>query len=129
MGAGKVDSKNLWRREQERMRRVRWRTLQRAGTSALVSIFGYAVHPGGPWFGYQWQDLMTAPCSHCGRTGVFTESSWEHECPGSYDGHRLPCAEGIPHHLKAHPCDGVPSMSYAGDRGPSLWRAKDWKEL
>ena len=130
MGAGKVDLKNLWKNESERQRRIRWRTLQGTQNGAMVSIYGYAVHPDGPWFGYLLPDLINAPCVHCGLTGVFRSESWVHECPGSYQGHRLPCSEGVPLIDASHPCRGEPSMSYAAvTGGPSLWRSDDWREV
>jgi len=142
MGAGKVDFKNLWKDEVNRQKRIRWRTLKGYHTGALVSIYGYLVQPGGPWFGYTLADLPGAPCVHCGQTGVFRPESWIHECPGFYDGHRLPCSDGIPLGQTSHPCKGEPSMSYAGPAydtsdglsvrepgGPCLWRSTDWFEV
>lgn len=131
MGAGKVDFKNLWKNECERRRRIRWRTLQSTHNSGLVSIFGYAVNPNGPWFGYVLPDLINAPCVHCGQSGVFRPETWVHECTGFYQGHRLPCAEGIPALETSHPCRGEPSMSYSTSSGggPSLWRSADWQEV
>lgn len=146
MGAGKVDFKNLWKNAQQSEKRIRWRTLQGLHTGALVSIYGYPVQrigeQGVGWFGYTLADLPSAPCVHCGQKGVFLANSWEHECPGFYDGHRLPCAQGIPALETSHPCRGEPSMSYAGPAydtsdglsaretgGPSYWRSTDWKEV
>ena len=142
MGAGKVDYKNLWKNAQQRDKRIRWRTLKSPHTGAVVAIYGYAVQPDGPWFGYTLQDLVHAPCVHCGQTGVFRPQSWVHECPGIYQGHRLPCSEGVSLSQASHPCRGEPSMSYAGPAygvgdgltghhsgGPALWKLTDWVEV
>lgn len=126
MGAGKVDFKNLWKNEQDRQRRIRWRTLQMEATGALVSIYGYACQPEGPWFGYTLADLETAPCSHCGLTKVFRRESWAHQCPGVFDGKRLPCSEGLKWNEIGHLCRGEPSMSYGG---VPFWRSTDWHEV
>lgn len=144
MGAGKVDYDNLWKNQQQRDKRIRWRTLRSQQTGGLVAIYGYSVstQPEGPWFGYTLADLESAPCVHCGQTGVFRPQSWVHECPGIYQGHRLPCSQGIALVNAAHMCRGEPSMSYAGPAydagdglsaratgGPSLWRSEHWHEL
>lgn len=129
MASGKVDYKNLWKNELEKRRVIRWRTLRSPLTGALVAVYGYAVRPGGPWFGYTLTDLETAPCTHCGQAGKFGAKTWAHDCPGIYDGHRLPCAEGIPRGQMVHECKGEPSMSYSRDgEGPSLWKSGDWEE-
>lgn len=126
MGAGKVDYKNLWKNEQERQKHIRWRTLKMFQTGAMVSIYGYATHIGGPWFGYTLVDLLEAPCVHCGQVGFFRPESWIHECLGIYDGHRLPCSEGIPKGYTSHPCKGEPSMAY---HGVPFWKSTDWFEV
>lgn len=125
MGAGKVDFKNLHKREVERSKRIRWRILRCFDNDALIRMFGYVCNGGqGPWFGYPEGSLQDAPCSHCGQVGVFddkfgTEDAPRHFCPGHYDGKQLPC-------LEDHLCRGEPSMSYGG---VPFWKTSDFEEI
>lgn len=96
---------------------LRWFTLEN-NIGERVRVFGYtAFLHDGPWFGYS--DLKLAPCSHCGRSGVFGGRLKSHWCPANWDGKALPCG-------KAHDCKGEPSMSFHGVKS---WPVQDWREI
>lgn len=86
---------------------LRWRTLQGPGG---VRLYVYAHESGGRWLGYTRAGLKEAPCSHCGRTGVFgghVKSHWCADCK--------------------HDCKAEPSMSW---HGCGIWSSeKGWSEV
>lgn len=100
---------------------LRWRRLRSLTDGSTVDIFGYSGFPPdtGPWVGYARNNLLIVPCVHCGQVGVFAGESWEHECPGQYQGVKLPCGA-------AHACKGQPSMSY---HGVTCWLVSGWVEI
>ena len=101
----------------------KWRTLKNADGQSRV-IYGYK---GGTaqtprWFGYTREELKLAPCRHCGRSNVFSDTDTDfaqtHDCPGEYGGHVLPCKE-------RHPCTGRPSLSW---HGCPMYAGVSWTE-
>lgn len=98
---GKVDYTNLGKVGK------RWYTLE-DHHGKRERVYGYKSD--GRWFGYTRSTLANAPCSHCGRTGVFGRRLRSHWC--------ATCA-------KPHDCKGEPSMSW---HGCGIWQ-NDWREI
>lgn len=112
---------------------VRWRILENR-EGRRIRIYGYSAHAAtGPWFGYEREDLINAPCTHCGRSGVFGGKLESHWCPGNLGndsaGDSVPC----PSNAKGHDCKGEPSMSWHGAKqwhiAGNHWGYEEWAEI